>query len=203
MPKKSKNNNLDKYREKRTKINTNLIKSAISHIQKLSGEVTFSSVSDVTYDLADMSKDEKGLTLSAITQNTLYRALVEDASEQQAFHKITPIKKNRSLGDINLMMHSFRVENQQLKREIKTLELKLREVNTDVQTIEPIRDEIIMMNEQLKDIAKSMVNQLCNLEIAYIDLENRNLVLALYGETIVHNEALQIFYKKELNEIKN
>ena len=203
MPKKSKNNNLDKYRKKRTKINTQLIKSAIAHIQNLSGEITFSSVSNVTYDLADMDKGEKGLTLSAISQNTLYRALVEDASDQQTFHKITPTKKNRSLGDINLMMHTFRVENQQLTREIKTLEIKLKEVNTNVQTIEPIRDEIIMMNNQLRDIAKAMVNQLCDLEITYIDLKNRDLVLSVYGTVIVHHDALEIFYKKELDAIKN
>ena len=203
MSKKAKNNNLDNFREKLTNVNEILIKKSIAHVQSLGGEITFASISKVSHDLAISLGKEKGLTSAGITKNPLYRSLVEEAKAKQALGEFVPIKKNLSQGDMHLTLHALRVEVEKLRIEKKTLEHKLRETPDRIQNVEPVRDEIIMMNNQLRDIAKAMVNQLCELELAYVDLDTRSLVLAVYGTIIVHHDALEIFYKKELDAIKN
>jgi hypothetical protein len=203
MSRRAKNNNLNKYREEQTKNNEILIRKAIAHIDALGGKITFSSVSKVSYDLAPSIGKEKGLSSAGITKNSIYRSLVNEAKARQSLGEIVPVKKNLSQGDMHLTLHALRVEVEKLRIEKKTLKHKLKEIPCSIQNIEPIRNEIIMMNNQLKDIAKTMVNQLCDLEIAYIDLETRSLRLAVYGTTIVHHDALEIFYKKELDAIKN
>ena len=203
MKRESKNDNLDNYRNKRLEKNEALIKKAISYIQSLSGEVTFSTVSKLSYELADIKNKEKGLTVAGITKNKLYRALVEKGQSSPLAIEKTNKKAKYSVGDLNLSLHRLRVENEKLKQDNKILTLKLKEVPDTVQLVEPVRDEIIEKNNHLQDISKSIVHRLCELEFAYIDANTRTLVLAHSGEVVIHREALEIFYKKELDGIKN
>ena len=203
MKRAAKNNNLANYRIKMQEENEALIRKSIAHIQSLSGSVTFSSVSKVSYELADIGKGKQGLTVAGITKNPLYRALVNDAKSDTTLTQGSIKRTKYSVGDMNLALHALRVENAKLKQDNKILTLKLKETPHSIQNVEPIKDEILKTNDFLMRIAKSIVNRLQELELAYIDKETYSLVLAHYGEIIVHNEALKIFYKKELDEIKS
>lgn len=203
MKRVAKNNNLDNYRVKMQEQNEALVKKAINHIQSFSGAVSFSSVSKVTYELSNIENGEQGLTVAGITKNPLYRALVQDAKADKNPMKGGKTRTKYSAGDMNLALHALRVENAKLKQNNKILTLKLKETPSLVQNVEPIRDDIIKTSNLLKSITKSIVNRLQELEVAYIDKENRSLVLSHFDEIIVPNEALKIFYKKELDEIKN
>jgi len=199
----AKNNNLQKYREKLLSKNEALVRDAIAHITGLGGEVSFSSVSKVTYDLA-LKDGEKGLTLAAISKNSLYRALVEEAQANSQISKgsIGGSTHRYSPGDMQVAIHALRVENANLKEANKLLTLKLKEVPERIETVQPISDSIIKQSNALHGVARSMVNRMCELEIAYIDTETNSLKLAMYDDIIVREEALNLFYKKELNEIR-
>ena len=203
MKREPKNNNLTKYREEMLKKNETLIKRAITHIQSLSGAVTFSAVSQVTYDIADIQNGQKGLTVAGITKNPLYRGLIERAKTQTLAIENTGRKSKQSIGDMNLSLHALRVSNAELKQENKILRLKLKEVPDRIETVEPIRNDLISKHNQLQGIVRSLVNRLSELEIAYVDMETRSLKLSLYNSTIIPREALEIFYKKELDAVKN
>ncbi len=101
------------------------------------------------------------------------------------------------------MLHALRVENAGLKQENKTLALKLKEAPETIETIESIPDEIIKKAHALQSIARGIVNRLCELELTFIDSKTNTLMLAHYGEVIVHEEALKLFYKKEIDEIQS
>jgi len=202
---KKKNNNLNKYRERLSENNEKLVRKVIAHIRGLSGAVTFSSVSKVSYELADVENGQKGLTVAGVSKNPVYRALIEEAKANQDLHYISPrsMPKKLSDGDIRLMLHALRVENENLKRDNKILTLKLKELPSPIETVSPIRDSIIQKSNFLQDIARSMTNRLCELELAYIDSGTNTLKVSHYNDVLVNREALEIYYKKELNEIQS
>ena len=101
------------------------------------------------------------------------------------------------------MLHALRVENANLKRDNKILAMKIKEIPDVIETVPPIEDEIIKKANALQNIARSMVRRLCELELAYIDADTNTLRLSYYDETIVHAEALKLFYNKELDEIRS
>ncbi len=205
LTKKRKNNNLNGYRIKLAEKNEALVKKAIAHIVSLSGEVSYSFVSKVTYGLADLQDGQNGLTVAGISKNPVYRALVDEAKANQEIHGRRPSSntKNLSNGDIQLMLHALRVENANLKRDNKILAMKIKEIPDVIETVPPIEDEIIKKANALQNIARSMVRRLCELELAYIDADTNTLRLSYYDETIVHAEALKLFYNKELDEIRS
>ena len=62
MVQKIKNNNLAEYRAFQEEKNKELVLKSIKYIKSLNGIINFSTVSQVTYDIADPLKNEKGLT---------------------------------------------------------------------------------------------------------------------------------------------
>jgi len=201
---KAKNDNLQKHKERLVESNKALVNKAIAHIEELGGGITFSSVSKVTYEIADIQSKETGITLAGITKNPIYRALVEEAQANQNLdgkRKRSPNIRQYSQGELGLIVHALRVENENLKHDNRILKLKLKEMPDVIETVEPIREKIIKKGNALQDVARSMVNRLCELELAYIDANN-TLRLHGYNYTIVGEEALKLFYEKELNDIK-
>lgn len=202
--KREKNDNLNKYREQLAIMNESLVKRAISHIMQLSGEVTYSAVSKVSYEIADIQTGEKGLTLAAVSKNPIYRSLVDQAKAGQSVKDTRPRGVGHySQGDMGLMIHALRVENARIRQENKILSLKLKELPNVIERVEPISDAIIAKGNALMGIARSMVNRLCELEIAYIDTRTNSLVLAVFKDTILQEAALRLFYEKELNDIQS
>jgi hypothetical protein len=171
---------------------------------QLSGEVTYSAVSKVSYEIADIQTGEKGLTLAAVSKNPIYRSLVDQAKAGQSVKDTRPRGVGHySQGDMGLMIHALRVENARIRQENKILSLKLKELPNVIERVEPISDAIIAKGNALMGIARSMVNRLCELEIAYIDTRTNSLVLAVFKDTILQEAALRLFYEKELNDIQS
>lgn len=206
MPKLQKNDNLGKYREHQQKINIALVQRAIDHIQKLNGDVNFSLVSKVTYDIADATKEEKGISLAGISKSKIYRPMIEKAKYSNGLninHSGNSTKKSISVGDMQMSFHSIRVENAKLKMENKILSQQIKEIEAPKQELGNIDMNIMKQYDEMKQLCSSLVGRLLELELVYIDSEKATLNVAIYDEIILQKQSLELFYEKELHAIKN
>ena len=212
MVKKSKNNNLAEYRAFQEEKNKELVLKSIKYIKSLNGIINFSTVSQVTYDIADPLKNEKGLTLAGLSKNKLYRSLIEKAKLSQNID--INLKSNRSfyenssnsnmtVADIKLQLHELRVKNVNLKMENKILSEQMKTLSSTVSTVEPVSDDMLKKYKFLYQICSNLISRLLELDVAYIDLERTTLNVQIYDDVILQKEALEILYKDKLNELKN
>ncbi|SFV55859.1 hypothetical protein MNB_SV-3-145 [hydrothermal vent metagenome] len=205
MKHKPKNDNLLKHKELLQKRNKALVERAIAHINQLGGDISMSIVSRVTYEIARSEDKEKGITLAGISKNPIYRHLVEQAKAESERKQGTHRKNHLghySDGDIRMMLHALRVENSELKSTNKILTQQLREETHVIETSEPIEDTLIKEYNTIRNIARSMTNRLCELELAYIDANTGTLKVMHYDEILVPHDALKQFYLKELDDIQ-
>lgn len=212
MVKKIKNNNLAEYRAFQEEKNKELVLKSIKHINSLNGIINFSTVSQVTYDIADPLKNEKGLTLAGLSKNKLYRSLIEKAKLSQNIN--INLKSNRSfyenssnsnmtVADIKLQLHELRVKNVNLKRENKILSEQMKTLSSTPNTVETVSDDMLEKYKFLYQICSNLISRLLELDVAYIDLERTTLNVQIYDDVILQKEALEILYKDKLNELKN
>lgn len=212
MVKKIKNNNLAEYRAFQEEKNKELILKAIKYIKTLNGIINFSTVSQVTYDLADPLKKEKGLTLAGISKNKLYRSLIDRAKLSQNID--TNLKSNRSfyenssnsnmtVADIKLQLHELRVKNVSLKMENKILSEQMQTLSATPNSVETVSEDIVKKYKYIYQICSNLISRLLELDVAYIDLERSSLNVQIYDDIILQKEALEILYKDKLNELKN
>lgn len=212
MVQKIKNNNLAEYRAFQEEKNKELVLKSIKYIKSLNGIINFSTVSQVTYDIADPLKNEKGLTLAGLSKNKLYRSLIEKAKLSQNID--INLKSNRSfyenssnsnmtVADIKLQLHELRVKNVNLKMENKILSEQMKTLSSTVSTVEPVSDDMLKKYKFLYQICSNLISRLLELEVAYIDLERTTLNVQIYDDVILQKEALEILYKDKLNELKN
>lgn len=209
---KIKNNNLAEYRAVQEEKNKELVLKSIKYIKSLNGIINFSTVSQVTYDIADPLKNEKGLTLAGLSKNKLYRSLIEKAKLSQNID--INLKSNRSfyenssnsnmtVADIKLQLHELRVKNVNLKMENKILSEQMKTLSSTVSTVEPVSDDMLKKYKFLYQICSNLISRLLELDVAYIDLERTTLNVQIYDDVILQKEALEILYKDKLNELKN
>ena len=206
MPKSQKNDNLSKYRKRQQEQNQALVQRAIEHIQQLNGDVNFSLVSKVTYDIADATKGEKGISLAGLSKNKIYRSMIEKAKLSNGVNtdNLKNSAKSRvSIGDMQMSFHAIRVENAKLKMENKVLSERLKEINAPVQELGNIDMNIMKQYDEMKQVCSSLVSRLLELELAYIDNEKKTLNIAIYDEVILQKQSLELFYQKELHAIKS
>lgn len=212
MVQKIKNNNLAEYRAFQEEKNKELVLKSIKYIKSLNGIINFSTVSQVTYDIADPLKNEKGLTLAGLSKNKLYRSLIEKAKLSQNID--INLKSNRSfyenssnsnmtVADIKLQLHELRVKNVNLKMENKILSEQMKTLSSTVSTVEPVSDDMFKKYKFLYQICSNLISRLLELDVAYIDLERTTLNVQMYDDVILQKEALEILYKDKLNELKN
>lgn len=212
MVQKIKNNNLAEYRAFQEEKNKELVLKSIKYIKSLNGIINFSTVSQVTYDIADPLKNEKGLTLAGLSKNKLYRSLIEKAKLSQNID--INLKSNRSfyenssnsnmtVADIKLQLHELRVKNVNLKMENKILSEQMKILSSTVSTVEPVSDDMLKKYKFLYQICSNLISRLLELDVAYIDLERTTLNVQIYDDVILQKEALEILYKDKLNELKN
>lgn len=212
MVQKIKNNNLAEYRAFQEEKNKELVLKSIKYIKSLNGIINFSTVSQVTYDIADPLKNEKGLTLAGLSKNKLYRSLIEKAKLSQNID--INLKSNRSfyenssnsnmtVADIKLQLHELRVKNVNLKMENKILSEQMKTLSSTVSTVEPVSDDMLKKYKFLYQICSNLISRLLELGVAYIDLERTTLNVQIYDDVILQKEALEILYKDKLNELKN
>lgn len=212
MVQKIKNNNLAEYRAFQEEKNKELVLKSIKYIKSLNGIINFSTVSQVTYDIADPLKNEKGLTLAGLSKNKLYRSLIEKAKLSQNID--INLKSNKSfyenssnsnitVADIKLQLHELRVKNVNLKMENKILSEQMKTLSSTVSTVEPVSDDMLKKYKFLYQICSNLISRLLELDVAYIDLERTTLNVQIYDDVILQKEALEILYKDKLNELKN
>lgn len=212
MVQKIKNNNLAEYRAFQEEKNKELVLKSIKYIKSLNGIINFSTVSQVTYDIADPLKNEKGLTLAGLSKNKLYRSLIEKAKLSQNID--INLKSNRSfyenssnsnmtVADIKLQLHELRVKNVNLKMENKILSEQMKTLSSTPNTVETVSDDMLKKYKFLYQICSNLISRLLELEVAYIDLERTTLNVQIYDDVILQKEALEILYKDKLNELKN
>ncbi|OCL81616.1 hypothetical protein AAW30_01832 [Arcobacter porcinus] len=212
MVQKIKNNNLAEYRAFQEEKNKELVLKSIKYIKSLNGIINFSTVSQVTYDIADPLKNEKGLTLAGLSKNKLYRSLIEKAKLSQNID--INLKSNRSfyenssnsnmtVADIKLQLHELRVKNVNLKMENKILSEQMKTLSSTTNTVEPVSDDMLKKYKFLYQICSNLISRLLELDVAYIDLERTTLNVQMYDDVIIQKEALEILYKDKLNELKN
>ena len=212
MVKKSKNNNLAEYRAFQVEKNKALILKAIKYIKTLNGIINFSTVSQVTYDLADPLKKEKGLTVSGVSKNNLYRSLINDAQlsqnidinleSNQNFYQSSS-NSNITVADIKLHLHELRVKNVNLKIENKILSEQMRTLSSTPNSVETVSEDMFKKYKYVYQICSNLISRLLELDVAYIDLERSTLNVQVYDDVILQKEALEILYKDKLNELKN
>lgn len=205
LKQKSKNDNLSKHKELLLKRNKALVERAIAHINQLGGAISMSIVSRVTYEIAKSEEKEKGITLAGISKNPIYRNLVEQAKAESERKQGTSRRTHLvhySDGDIRMMLHTLRVENDELKRTNKILTQQIKEEPHVIETSEPIENTLIKEYNSIRNIARSMTNRLCELELAYIDANTETLKVMHYDEILVPPDALKQFYLKELDDIQ-
>ncbi|MFY4750290.1 hypothetical protein ACOTWV_11030 [Aliarcobacter butzleri] len=212
MVKKIKNNNLAEYRAFQEEKNKELVLKSIKYIKSLNGIINFSTVSQVTYDIADPLKNEKGLTLAGLSKNKLYRSLIEKAKLSQnidinlksngSFYENSS-NSNMTVADIKLQLHELRVKNVNLKMENKILSEQMKTLSSTVSTVEPVSDDMLKKYKFLYQICSNLISRLLELDVAYIDLERTTLNVQMYDDVILQKEALEILYKDKLNELKN
>ena len=212
MVQKIKNNNLAEYRAFQEEKNKELVLKSIKYIKSLNGIINFSTVSQVTYDIADPLKNEKGLTLAGLSKNKLYRSLIEKAKLSQnidinfksnrGFYENSS-NSNMTVADIKLQLHELRVKNVNLKMENKILSEQMKTLSSTVSTVEPVSDDMLKKYKFLYQICSNLISRLLELEVAYIDLERTTLNVQMYDDVILQKEALEILYKDKLNELKN
>jgi hypothetical protein len=206
MTKVKKNNNLENYRTKQTQINKNLILKAIKHIRSLNGDINFSLVSQVTYDIANIEDGEKGISLAGISKSKVYRPLIEEAilANNKSDNKLISNTNTKiSVGDIQLKTHALRIQNINLKKENKILKSTLQDIKLPKQEVGNINENILKQYENILDICSSLTSRLLELELAYIDIESSTLNVSMYGDVLVPKESLELYYKEKLDEIKS
>jgi len=190
--KRSKNDNLEKYRADRIERNTELIRKSLEHIQKLGGTINYSTVSKVTYDISNGD----GITAAGISSNKLYRSMVEKAKyENQPEDDVGPDYRHYSLGDMQLELHKLRVEKEKLVLDNKILKGTMsRHVDASPELTTAPADAVLKNeNAEVRRAFKSLIDRLQELEVA-VFTENGDLELALFQQTIVSNEVLRQYY---------
>ena len=212
MVQKIKNNNLAEYRAFQEEKNKELVLKSIKYIKSLNGIINFSTVSQVTYDIADPLKNEKGLTLAGLSKNKLYRSLIEKAKLSQNIDINLKLNRgfyenssnsNMTVADIKLQLHELRVKNVNLKMENKILSEQMKTLSSTTNTVEPVSDDMLKKYKFLYQICSNLISRLLDLDVAYIDLERTTLNVQIYDDVILQKEALEILYKDKLNELKN
>ncbi|OCL86117.1 hypothetical protein [Arcobacter porcinus] len=212
MIKKSKNNNLAEYRAIQEEKNKELVLKAIKYIKSLNGIINFSTVSQVTYDISDPLKKEKGITLAGLSKNKLYRSFIEKAKLSQNIDINLKTNKNFyenssnsniTIADIKLQLHELRVKNVNLKMENKILSDQMKTLSIVSNPVETVSEDMLKKYKYLYQICSNLISRLLELDVAYIDLERSTLNVQMYDDVILQKEALEILYKDKLNELKN
>ena len=188
-------NNLKEYKRKQQKINAKLVQRAIEHIIKIGGNLSVNNVSRTTYEIADPTKGEKGLTPAAISKNSLYKNMILKAKAEKNKQKIDA-PNLMTIGDLQMQLFQERQKNQELKIKIKILEDQLSKVSLIEKNILPKPSleqdclEIRQQNKELKSLLKGVINVLANLDL--VENKDGDIVISLYGNILLRAEHIKL-----------
>jgi len=188
-------NNLKEYKRKQQEINAKLVQRAIEHIIKIGGNLSVNNVSRTTYEIADPTKGEKGLTPAAISKNSLYKNMLLKAKAEKNKQKIDA-PNLMTIGDLQMQLFQERQKNQELKMKIKILEDQLSKVSLIEKNILPKPSleqdclDIRQQNKELKSLLKGVINVLVNLDL--IENKDGDIVISLYGSILLRAEHIKL-----------
>jgi len=188
-------NNLKEYKRKQQEINAKLVQRAIEHIIKIGGNLSVNNVSRTTYEIADPTKGEKGLTPAAISKNSLYKNMLLKAKAEKNKQKIDA-PNLMTIGDLQMQLFQERQKNQELKMKIKILEDQLSKVSLIEKNILPKPSleqdclDIRQQNKELKSLLKGVINVLVNLDL--IENKDGDIVISLYGNILLRAEHIKL-----------
>jgi len=196
-----KRDNLKSYREEKVKRNTELLKRSIEHIKKYRGNISMSTVSKVTYDIA--KEDEKGLSVPAISKNELYRALVQEAQNNTA-HKNGSIQENelsskalKDMSQVELIaeIYKLRVSTLQTQKELAVLKDIIAEykINTSVDNKDTKSDTECIFALQ------HTIQVLLGQNILYIEKETFDVKLAAFGTLVLKGSIYKKFFNNKVD----
>lgn len=203
---RSKNDNLIVYRQKLQKKNEQLVRRSIEHIKSLNGDINFSLVSQVTYDIADSMNDERGISIAGLSKSKIYRPLIEKAQlsdNGKIGAKSSLTNADLSIGDIKLQIHGFRVQALKLKQENKILLSQLQNLGSPIQETVSIDENLLKKYKYFSDVCSNLISRLLELELAYINIDSVTLNVQMFDDVILTKEALEMLYKDGLNELRN
>jgi len=182
---------LKENQTKKQQINIKLIKKCIKYLIENNLPVNLSQVSRVSYILADINKNEKGLTTAALSKNKLYKNLIEQAAlkQKKTLEELTAVEYEIPKADLRVQLHNQKIENEKLKLELKILKdqlskveiLKLNSIPQD-KTIEECR-ELKQNYLKVKSALVGILDKLFQEKIA--EVKDNKVVLAYFNDELL------------------
>lgn len=189
-----KNDSLSKYREELVKKNKNLVQKACDYIRSIGGEINYSNVAKATASVIDINNNEKPLTAAAISKNDEYKMLINtEAKKANSGGTVKTIRgkvAQMGLADLSAELFEQRTENHKLKREIKVLKDQLAGIPTLDDKTKGTSSTNNKENEETIRAASNLVKLLLEQELAYLDLESKELRLATFGTPMLKGKSL-------------
>jgi len=125
--------NLNAYRQKQLETNLALVERSIDKLKELEADISFTSVSKMSFDIAKVEKGEKGLTVAAISKNETYSTLVNKAKAESAQSQTRQTSQHKHLSEAEIALEIYRLKSElaKLKHENKILKHTLANIETD------------------------------------------------------------------------
>lgn len=186
-----KQNNLKIYKENQQKKNTELIKKTINYLQNDNASLSINKISEATYLLAESALGQRGITPSAISKNKLYQSLITQAKYMNLSKKINISAKLGTDGDVRMELFKVKIQNEKLKQEnIIFKELLSKHGVIDTASNNNSKD----MNNAMpiQNAAKGLIQRLFELGIVEQNIDTGNLVVAQYGDVLLHSAAYNL-----------
>lgn len=194
IKKLKKNDSLNKYRVELVKKNKNLVQKACDYIRSVGGEINYSNVAKATASVIDANNNEKPLTAAAISKNDEYKSVInaeaKKANSSGTAKTVRGKVAQMGLADLSAELFEQRTENHKLKREIKVLKDQLVEIPTLDDKTKGISSTDNKENEETIRAASNLVKLLLEQELAYLDLESKELRLATFGMPMLKGKSL-------------
>lgn len=186
---KNNESNLASYRREIKEKNFILITKAISHLKSIGANINQSSVSKVTYLIADPLIGESGLTAAAISKNPIYKTLITSEKLQMNHQQVTKDRYKTTLNEAEASLEIFRLKSEisQYKRDMKILQHHLK--NIKYEDIKNDSASNIDENIELRDALTTIIEVLFERKLISFDTEF-NLQLALYGNKLLSNKLV-------------
>jgi len=194
IKKLKKNDSLSKYREELVKKNKNLVQKACDYIRSIGGEINYSNAAKATASVIDINNNEKPLTAAAISKNDEYKSIINAEAKKASSSGTTKTVRGKvaqmGLADLSAELFEQRTENHKLKREIKVLKDQLVEIPTLDDKTKGTSSTNNKENEETIRAASNLVKLLLEQELAYLDLESKELRLATFGTPMLKGKPL-------------
>ncbi|WP_417326920.1 hypothetical protein [Halarcobacter sp.] len=188
---RSKNDNLQDWRNKKSKITEALLKKAIEHLYKSNEKISQKNVSFIMNEIAtDEEKNHHAnISPSAISKNENYKLLIFEAQEKQNIKKskLNSISKDAQR---NLEIHKLKTIIAEKEARIKEYESIINRADIDIVSLKDIKEDI-----DYKILVQDFISLSLKEGIIYKD-KNGNLVSEIDNKIILS----KIIYKRLLEK---